>query len=320
MSIMKQHTKQSTYHPYCNEIFDNSNDIIYLVEVTDDRRFIHLDINTAFHKGIGISKEAIVGQYVDELENQAFRQTLIQKYTSCLNAGAKTHFIGEYSEPSGVRTLHSVLSPIRDKNGRIHRIAGIARDISDGTENIEIQKALLKREQLFRSLAENFPDNIMKLDTKGRFLYINPALERTLGKTASEVIGTLIPEDNTHLTEAITQVVATKKNVYIQQKMSGENGVTEIHDVILIPEYDETKKLVSILGIGRNNTLRYRMEDEIALQEEQYRTLVDSLPDSILRYDRDCRVTYVSPVLERVGGKEAVSILMGKTPMEASFF
>lgn len=72
-------------------------------------------------------------------------------------------------------------------------------------------------------------------------------------------------------------------------------------------------------GICIDKSDFYQMQEELVIREKQFRTLVESLPDNILRYDRECRAIYVSPAIERIGGKDAVNMLMGKTPMEAHF-
>jgi PAS domain-containing protein len=52
-------------------------------------------------------------------------------------------------------------------------------------------KKLNTSEREFRALAENTPDYIVRFDTEGRYLYINPPLARLLGKSLSELYGSL---------------------------------------------------------------------------------------------------------------------------------
>jgi PAS domain S-box-containing protein len=49
--------------------------------------------------------------------------------------------------------------------------------------------------------------------------------------------------------------------------------------------------------------------------QEQFRALVEHAPDAIVRYDRDLRIIYVNPAVERVTGRPAESLL-GKTSRE----
>jgi PAS domain-containing protein len=85
--------------------------------------------------------------------------------------------------------------------------------IKDGAPTCTERKALgvgletVERE--FLSLAENLPLNIARWDTEGRYLYINPTHERTLGRSASDDIGTVIPDSHNNVKAAIANVVAT---------------------------------------------------------------------------------------------------------------
>src|SRR6185369_2435091 len=61
--------------------------------------------------------------------------------------------------------------------------------LDDITEQRRAAEALAEREREFRSLADNVPDNVVRYDLAGRLLYLNRTLERTLGRSADELIG-----------------------------------------------------------------------------------------------------------------------------------
>jgi len=47
---------------------------------------------------------------------------------------------------------------------------------------------------------------------------------------------------------------------------------------------------------------RKRVEEALALREREFRTLAENAPDNIIRYDRDARILYMNPKLERTLG------------------
>lgn len=271
-------------HERFAQIYDNSIDIIYLIEVTPEGRFIHLDINPAYVRASGMSREAIVGCYVDEFENETYRTILLEKYGSCLTAGKKTDYTNDYPLPSGVRTLHSVLTPLFDEKGRIHQIVGIARDI---TEQKRMESALEAREREFRSLAKNHPDNIARWDTDGRYLYINPVHERTLGKSAAQVIGTFLSDEHAAVKAAITQVAITGEQITVSQTVPAQDESLEYHEVAITPERDLSGKIVSILGIGRNVTERKRQEEVVREREAFLDSLLKAIPIPVFYKNTD---------------------------------
>jgi len=56
----------------------------------------------------------------------------------------------------------------------------------------------------------------------------------------------------------------------------------------------------------------------IARREQEFSSLVESAPDSIIRYDLGCRAVYINHILEKMVDVVSGS-LIGKTPMESKF-
>jgi PAS domain S-box-containing protein len=111
------------------EIFDNAVEGIYLLEVTEEGRFRHIDINPALAEATGIPREAIIGKFVDETLSEEVAADLVQKYRHCVAEG-KT-IVEEFilDLPAGQRNYYSTITPIYYK-GRIYRLIGISRDIT----------------------------------------------------------------------------------------------------------------------------------------------------------------------------------------------
>lgn len=258
MSVIEPHEdftlakSNERYH----QIFNNSIDVIYLIEVTEDGRFVHLDINTAFTEAVGLPKEAIIGRYVDELEHKEFADILIEKYSSCLNAGEKSEYIGDYNFPSGHKTYHSTLSPIRDNSERIYRIVGIARDITQRKQN---EERLHKSEEAFRTLTENNPDIIIRYDSSCRRTYVNPIFEKISGCQTDELIGK-IPWRCSPL--VAPQYFISELNKVIQSGISSvlevavflPNGEMGWYTVSLTPEFNAHNDVNSVLCVARDIT------------------------------------------------------------------
>jgi len=60
---------------------------------------------------------------------------------------------------------------------------------------------------------------------------------------------------------------------------------------------------------------RKRADVLLATREREYRTLAENSPDTIARYDRECRFVYVNPLFEKLRGV-SLDELSGKTPMQ----
>ena len=210
----------------------------------------------------------------------------------------------------------STKMPFRDKEGKIIGTFGISKDI---TELKRIEQELAVREQEFRSLANNVPDNIARWDVEGRYLYLNPVLERTIGLSSADLIGKRVgfPGGRFKQVEmAIAQVVSTGQAQVVRQPVQVENGKVLIHDVSLAPERDAAGQIVSVLGIGRDMTEIYRLQDEVAAREQAFRSLAESSPDSVIRYDLDHRILYLNRNLVRTLKLTCENNAVGRRPIE----
>lgn len=130
-------------------IFDNVLDTLFLLEVTADVRFRNLEVNPAFEKSSGMSSAALVGKFIEETVPEEIAQAVIAKYRRCVAAGKVTDEEITLELPNGIRHYHSSLIPVRDEGGRIHRIIGISRDI---TERKQAESDLLKSRTELREL------------------------------------------------------------------------------------------------------------------------------------------------------------------------
>lgn len=247
-----------------------------------------------------------------------------EDYARLLDAVLASGEAGELEKilpgPDGSATIHQIrMVPEYGANGEIAGVLALGRDI---TERKCMEVELAARVRDFRSLAENIPDNVARWDAAGRLLYSNPTHQRTLGKPFDEMLGKTLGEifpDGyfAPFEEALARVVATGKEDYLQRVPARTpDGGMVIHDVRLAPEFDAKGRVVSVLGLGRDMTDIYRMQEAIAEREQEFRSLAESSPDFIVRYDRDGRHRYLNITLLRLLGLSSIDEVAGKRPGE----
>lgn len=117
--------REQRYH----EIFDNAVEGMYLLEVTEDGRFLNLDINPALAQSVGIPREAMIGRFVDDTVPEDTGRLIVEKYRRCIAEGTTITENIELDLPAGKRYYYSTITPIRH-DGRIQRLIGISRDIT----------------------------------------------------------------------------------------------------------------------------------------------------------------------------------------------
>ncbi|HZX30974.1 MAG TPA: PAS domain S-box protein [Rhodocyclaceae bacterium] len=293
------------------DILELSADFIGSARVEDGSLLYH---NRAARRMIGLPEDAdLSGMTVADMHPAwAAKQVLEVAIPSLLEHGVWSGESALLHRDGREIPVHQTLALHRDADGKPLYHSTIMKDI---TERKRFEAKLAERERDFRSLAENLPDNIARFGLDGRYLYINRTHEHTLGKSREQIIGTTIPDSHTSVKSAIARVATTGQAIQSVRQPVEVDGIVQLHDVSLVPEFDETGKVVSVLGIGREMTEFYRLQDSLAVREQEFRSLAENLPDPVFRYNRECRRIYVNPAVRELTGISPEALL-GKTPTE----
>ncbi len=138
----------------------------------------------------------------------------------------------------------------------------------------------------------------MRSDLSSRYLMINSAGARILGRRVQEIVG----KDDTELfpSGVARQIMARDRRVIEsgQTRTYEESGITGgpgVHLATLGPYRDASGGIIGLLGISRDITDHNRAE-------QRFRSLVQSSSDLIITIDAGGVMRYVSPSAERVLG------------------
>ncbi len=133
------------------EIFDNVLDGLYLLEVMDDGRFRILEVNPALERLTGVPRSFSVGKTQEEVVPPEVAAIVNAKYRHCVEIGQPIEEEAQLDLPIGRRYFQSTLIPARDEAGKIHRLIGISRDITEQKRaEEEIRKLNQELEQRVR--------------------------------------------------------------------------------------------------------------------------------------------------------------------------
>lgn len=123
----------------------------------------------------------------------------------------------------------------------------------------ETLQELRQREEAFRALAENSPDEISRFDRQFRYLYINRRPGRFMGKTLHE---SGFPDELVGLWKAHFQkVFDTGRPDIMEYEATAENGSRRFFQSRLVPEFAPEGDVASVLIVSRDITLRKQAEE-----------------------------------------------------------
>jgi PAS domain S-box-containing protein len=164
------------------------------------------------------------------------------------------------------------------EDGKPKGIRGVGVDI---TSLRQAEEMLSYERTLLMTLIDNIPDLIYAKDIQSRFLTCNDAVVKRVGMVnKDQVIGKsdldLIPLELSSKYFAEEQTVFQTGNPIInkEQTMTAPDGQARYSLVTKVPFRNSHGKIIGIVGIGRDITLRKLAENEVKFKNEQLLKLI----------------------------------------------
>jgi diguanylate cyclase (GGDEF)-like protein/PAS domain S-box-containing protein len=152
--------------------------------------------------------------------------------------GVSNEATGSYDEeyrilrPDGeLRWIHDRAVPVRDAEGNIYRVAGIAEDI---TERKRIEGEASAAGKRLESILTSITDGFYAIDADWRFTYLNPRAEQLLRRTSGELLGRGIWEEFPEAVGSAVELnariaVSSQKAVHYEEYYPPFESWFEIH-------------------------------------------------------------------------------------------
>lgn len=207
------------------------------------------------------------------------------------------------------------------------RLEDSALNLKAQAEELEAsQEQIRLTEAWYRGILQSAPDGMLVVDERGIITLVNTQLDRMFGYAEGELVGQpielLIP------LEFRAEHVGMR-NGFIGGHLSGlrlagevgnlrgrrKDGSEFAADIGLSRLPDIEGSVGTICAAIRDISAWQQLENALAASEREFRTLVENVPDVVVRYDLDCRRIYVNPAWERVNELSAQDVI-GKSPLE----
>jgi PAS domain S-box-containing protein len=258
----------------------------------------YIEVNPAFTKRLGWARDEVIGKTSKELglfADYAQRLELVK----VIKKG---------------KSINNVEVNVRTKSGEIitgmfsaslievDGQAGWIVQINDITERKQMEIALKESEKQFRTLTENIPDIIARLDREGRHIYINPAIFFTTGLTPDLLIGKTneelgMPEVNTKLWNNKLRIVFdTARSCSYFFDYESSLGLHSFYTT-LVPEFDDEGSVISVLAISRDVTDFKKALDDLQQAEEKYRRIFENAREGIFRTSPEGKILMANQAL-----------------------
>ncbi len=157
-------------------------------------------------------------------------------------------------------------------------IKGLIFNTQDITERIRAEKEERMKSRM-QSLSENSPDMIIRINTTGKLVYVNPKAAHFVGATANDLVKKRVAElaiderFKEYMLASLKQIRAEEKQIISEIEVEAVEQ-TLIMEIKAIPELNEDKELESILFVAHDMTDFKKIEQEI---KEKNKKISDSI-------------------------------------------
>jgi len=308
-------------------IFDNAQVAIFRNRISDG---LVLECNDRFARLFGYeNRDEVIGSFIsaDHYANPADRRRMLTRYTNNILTGFEVQMLKKDGTPvwvlysaridtdqgylEGVGTDITEQKRVEEELRRKNEELGAAYEEltamdEEIRQNIEALKTSYKEksenDEIYNRLVENLPDYVI-IHQEDTIVFVNREGARLMGTTPEKITGTSVfdyaePEYHdlikTNLRLRLSGADITPYEIVIR-KTTGE-----LRWVVIQATPITYLEKPAIMTVMTDITDRKRAEQYLKESEENYRRLVEQLPDFIMVYDQDLIVLFINPASERI--------------------
>ncbi|WP_295667916.1 PAS domain-containing sensor histidine kinase [uncultured Mucilaginibacter sp.] len=199
-----------------------------------------------------------------------------------------------------VRWVENKVVPCLDEMGRLTRVDGITRDITDSKAAEEKHR---QSETWYRQIVESAQEGIWTIDENEKTNFVNKKMADILGYSPNEVLGKELYDfmDEEGKAYAIACMErrrrGSKENLDIRYKT--KTGEDVWANISANPIIDETGKYKGALAMVTDITQRKLDEEAIKKSEANLRTIFDNTDSSYILFDADMKILSFNALADR---------------------
>ncbi len=288
---------------YLNEHPEIVQECAKLVRITDINR-------TALHFHEAESKESLLQglpQIFTPETMEAMKQVIVRLMKGDTNFLLATIIQTLQGRRQHVSVYFAVSPGYEQSLGRV------LVSIIDITDQKYAEMKLMESEQLFRALVENTPDFIARYDRELKRVYLNPALQKLFEIPVDQILGKTpeisAPMENPEeYISYLRQVLNTGQDVAAELFFVAPDGLKWVN-MRVVPEFDSSGNVTSVLAISRDITDRKLAEDRLRLAASVFA----NSQEGIMINNAQNRIIDINPSFTRLTGYSRMEAI-GQNP------
>mgnify|MGYP001235058824 CR=1 FL=1 len=277
-----------------NSIVENTTDAIYLKNLSGN----YIMANTAASEIMGKPISDIIGKNDWDLYHKKDADIITKEDKEIIeNVETLTYEESLYSEKEGeIRNYITTKGPYMGFDNSILGIFGIGRDI---THLKLAEEEIIKSEQKYRRLFETMIQGVVYQDSSCKITAMNPAAEKILGYTLSEIQGKIlheivsepVHEDGTKfLDDEFPSIKSLKTGKEIEDIMMGLKTPIGYKwlSVHAVPLFNDSDKPIQVYTTFNDVTDKVIAQNKLKTSEERYRSLFNKITEGFALHEIVC--------------------------------
>ncbi len=246
-------------------------------------RFV--EINRVFEIACGLSREEIIGKNDLDIWPRDLALSYIEDDQEVMAARQQINKEEQGVNKRGWIWLNTFKTPVFDEHGKVIGTTGISRDI---TESRRLQKELIMQRNFSKALIDAVPDMVFYKDNNSIYLGCNRAFaHRFIGMQEEEIIGKrdidLIkdPRMACSFYEKDQEVLEAGRTYIYEESLDLSNGLMMEVETLKTPFYNETGRLMGLIGVSRDITQR-KIAENLLLTKQKMLTNISAATNELL--------------------------------------
>ncbi len=206
--------------------------------------------------------------------------------------------------------VHLINTPMTMGGRKVFLVA-----VSDVTDRVEAEQAVMASEERYRTLIESSRDAIIIAGPKGSILFANSASTKLSGKSAGEMVGDSVydfvhPDEKDSTRKKFVREWEMGRNVArfpVRTVMLGEEKSFEVTTVILGEPGPEANVMLIASDVTESVLAQKLLEES----EAKYRTIVETSHDAIISVNKAGEILYANRAVEPMFGLGA-GVVVGR--------
>ncbi len=202
------------------------------------------------------------------------------------------------------------------------QITGFSAILYDITDRKQLEEALVKSEERYRTILDQMQDSYYEVDPVGNFTFISESAGHRLGYSREEMLGQnyrfAVPEEDVEpIFAAYDEVYRTgKPNKGFPHRIRHKDGSISFSEVSIDLSRNKAGEITGFKCVLRDITHRKQVESALQESEERFRNMANLLPQTVFETDEKGNFTFVNRQGFEMFGYNAGDIAAGMSVLE----